>query len=265
VAQRILNLNNKPFNNFEVAAKMRDILSQENPQQTYKVELYNPEDSGQGFVVERQDTAKRADESHSQAAAPSAMQALNEQPAETVAHTAEHERQNSDKSQLAAHIYHPALRTYILHVPLILAALGVVIFTQEVWITVLSELGLKSLPTWIKGSALISGTRLIVGVWTVWLIVTILLNYYGTALVVDERGVTLKKGIITRDETNIRFNEIRTIGLKQGVLDRLLGIGMLEFASSGTDDMDIRFFNIPNPRGVKAEIEAIIKQYRSGL
>ena len=45
-----------------------------------------------------------------------------------------------------------------------------------------------------------------------------------------------------------------------GILDRLLNIGILEFTSSGTGEVDIRFFNIANPTGIKADIEAIIEQ-----
>ena len=37
-------------------------------------------------------------------------------------------------------------------------------------------------------------------------------------------------------------------------------MSLLEFASSGTDDVDIRFINIANPAGVKAEIETIFEQ-----
>lgn len=51
-----------------------------------------------------------------------------------------------------------------------------------------------------------------------------------------------------------------TVGLRQGLLDRLLNIGILEFAASGTDDVDIRFINIADPTGVKAEIAVFIEQ-----
>jgi len=274
MSQRILNLNGKPFHNFEIAARMRDLLSQENPAYHYKVELYDPADSSLGFVVERQGQQAKNTEGRPQnlktnaamGSKPNGVMGASrmDEVSESTIDQNESTRDEPDDpvETVIVHTYHPALRTYILHIPLIFAGLWVFVFTGEVWVTLLSELGLKSLPDWIQGSALVSGTRMLTGVWLAWLILGIVLNYYGTALVVDERGVTLKKGIITRDETNVRFNEIRTIGLKQGILDRLLGIGMLEFASSGTDDMDIRFFNIPNPQDVKAEIEDIIRQYR---
>ena len=239
--QCILNLDGKPFSSFEVAAKMRDLLSQENPSQHYQVALFDTVDSSRGFIVER---VKQGEQFDTETGKKN----------ETVATV-----DDKKTGLITPSIYHPALRTYLLHIPLILAALWVLMFTEEVWIAILSELGLKSLPAWINGGALVSWTRLVVGIWTGWLILTILLNYYGTTLIVDHRGVTLRKGIVTRDETNVRFNEIRTIGLRQGILDRLLGIGILEFAASGTDDVDIRFFNIANPAGVKVEIESIVR------
>lgn len=265
--QCILNLDGKPFSSFEAAAKMRDLLSQENPSQHYQVELFDTEDSSRGFIVERKEqdeqagteTAKEIETVSTSHSERQINPKSHEQPKASTQQEDGAIVDDKDTRSIAPSVYHPALRTYLLHIPLILAALWLLVFTEEVWITVLSELGLKSLPAWINGGALVSWTRLIVGIWTGWLILTILLNYYGTTLIVDRRGVTLRNGIVTRDETNVRFNEIRTIGLRQGVLDRLLGIGILEFASSGTDDVDIRFFNIANPAGVKAEIESIVR------
>ena len=66
---------------------------------------------------------------------------------------------------------------------------------------------------------------------------------------------------MTRDVTNVRFAEIRTIGLRQGVLDRLLNIGILEFASSGTDDVDIRIHNIADPKMLRDTIQRFVNQH----
>ena len=160
--------------------------------------------------------------------------------------------------QVLHKVYHPALRTYLLHMPVIIIGLILVLFAVDVWEFVLSLLDMKGLPGWIDGGLLVNMTQIAGSLLIVWLLSGMLINYYGTSLVIDSRGISFKRGILTRDITNVRFAEIRTIGLRQGILERLMNIGILEFASSGTDDVDIRFINIANPAGVKAEIEAII-------
>ena len=266
--RKILNLDGTPFLDFEQAAKMRDLLLQENPGQAYRVELFDADNAGMGFVVERQmnestmDSLRLSPDStgsiHSMSNPDSHQGSVNEN--DVRRHQDELIAQPEDGVQPKT--YHPALRTYLLYLPLILAGLLVMLFATEIWVAVFQTLGISQLPNWMNGHVLISGLQFLAGIWVFWLVSGVLLNYYGTALIVDEHGVTLKKGIIARDVINVRFNEIRTIGLKQGILERLLGIGSLEFASSGTDDMDIRFFNIVNPGRVKAEIEDIIRQYR---
>jgi membrane protein YdbS with pleckstrin-like domain len=233
----ILNLDQKPFASFDRAAKMRDLLINESVHH-YRVELFETGNESAGFMVTRGGKVQGA-------------HAIN--------HHSNHEEVDP-RIQVLHKVYHPALRTYLLHIPVIIIGLLLVLFAVEVWMFALFLLGIKGLPGWIDGGVLVNITQIAGSMFIVWLLSGILINYYGTSLVIDIRGISFKRGILTRDVTNVRFAEIRTIGLRQGILDRLLNIGILEFASSGTDDVDIRFINIANPAGVKAEIEAIIEQ-----
>ena len=227
----IFNLDQQPFDSFDSAAKMRDLLIKESDH-LYRVDLFEPGNEAAGFIIIR-----------------SLQESGNE--ADYLTNTT---------GTVKSKTYHPALRTYLLYFPLAVGALFLVLFAVELWGVVLSILDIKGLPVWIDGGVLVNLTKMAGSILIIWISSTVLINYYGTALVIDSHGLTFKKGILTRDVTHIRFSEIRTIGLRQGLLDRLLNIGILEFASSGTDDVDIRFINIANPTGVKAEIEAIIEQ-----
>lgn len=246
----IKNINQKPFVSFEQAATMRDLLIGESTHH-FQVELFEEGNESAGFVVTRN------------------SQSQEDLTTQEVIYEWKDDPSLSDKeineyfTTLSVNkVYHPALRTYLLYIPLAMIGIVLVLFAVELWMFVLSLLGLSGLPGWIDGVLLIIITQMMGGAWLVWLLCGVLLNYYGTALFIDGRGLTFKKGIITRDVTNVRFDEIRTIGLRQGIFDRLLNIGTLEFASSGTDDVDIRFINMANPAGVKAEIEDIIERYR---
>lgn len=233
----IFNLDQQPFESFDRAAKMRDLLSNESVHQ-YRIDLFEIGNESAGFVIKRIPKKLKLSSGIKKQQTPS-MDDIKK-------------------------TYHPALRTYLLYCPLAVAALVLVLFAVELWGVVLLILNIKGLPVWVDGGVLVNSTQMIGSVCIIWIMSAVLINYYGTALVIDSHGLTFKKGILTRDVTHIRFSEIRTIGLRQGLLDRLLNIGILEFASSGTDDMDIRFINIANPTGVKAKIEAIIEQQIQG-
>ena len=238
VQTRILNLDQQPFESFDRAAKMRDLLMKESVHH-YRVELVEAGNESAGFMVTRggigQDT--HAVNRHSR-----------------------HEEVNP-RIQVLHKVYHPALRTYLLHMPVIIIGLILVLFAVDVWEFVLSLLDMKGLPGWIDGGLLVNMTQIAGSLLIVWLLSGMLINYYGTSLVIDSRGISFKRGILTRDVTNVRFAEIRTIGLRQGILDRLLNIGILEFASSGTDDVDIRIHNIADPKMLRDTIQRFVNQH----
>ena len=250
----IVTLDQQPFASFDLAAKMRDFLTNES-EHHYRVDLFDADNESAGFIIIR---TPKQQKTHG----PS-LDIKNSKKSKQENQNSQHEPEPSSKITINK-IYHPALRTYFLYIPLAIVGLFLVFFAVELWLFVLSMLGMKELPTWVDGGLLVIGTQIVGSTWVGRLMLIVLINYYGTALLIDSHGLTLKQGVLTRDVTHIRFSEIRTIGLRQGLLDRLLNIGILEFASSGTDDVDIRFINIANPTGVKAKIEAIIEQQIQG-
>ena len=248
----ILNLDQQPFESFDMAAKMRDLLINESVHQ-YRVDLFEIDNESAGFVIIRTQKEQRLSNNERDLEGDSCLEKQTVQ-----------QSPFSSSKRVDNKTYHPALRTYLLYFPLAVGALFLVLFAVELWVVFLSILDIKGLPVWIDGGVLVNLTKMAGSILIIWISSTVLINYYGTALVIDSHGLTLKQGIVTRDVTHIRFSEIRTIGLRQGLLDRLLNIGILEFASSGTDDVDIRFINIANPTGVKAKIETIIEQQIQG-
>ena len=247
VSAKIFNLDKLPFESFDMAAKMRDLLINESVHQ-YKIDLFDVDNELAGFVINRIQKEPHLSRDREQNAGGNV------------------EKQTDQQASLSFStidinkIYHPALRTYLLYVPLIIIGLIIVFFAVEIWSFVLLISGVKGLPVWIDGGLLMNVTQLAGSVSVIWLLSDILINFYGTILVIGSHGLTFKQGILTRDVIHIRYADIRTIGLRQGILDRLLNIGILEFTSSGTGEVDIRFFNIANPSGVKADVEAIIEQ-----
>ena len=59
-------------------------------------------------------------------------------------------------------------------------------------------------------------------------------------------------GMIAKDQTRIEFKHIRGVKLRQGIIERLLGYGTIEIATSGSDGSEIRFQSIARPNKILA-------------
>lgn len=87
-------------------------------------------------------------------------------------------------------------------------------------------------------------------------------SYYAVKLWFDDDGVVMKKGIIAQDQIQIRFGDIKTIGVHQSIINRLLGIGTLHLDSAGTNGtVDIVFNNLINPVYMRRRLQHLIDQY----
>ena len=51
-------------------------------------------------------------------------------------------------------------------------------------------------------------------------------------------------GLVSRDAHSIKYRDIRGVNLQQDILDRLLGVGTIEFHTAGTDEAEVVFSRI---------------------
>ena len=72
---------------------------------------------------------------------------------------------------------------------------------------------------------------------------------------VEDRRVESRRGIIARDIRSIALADIRNINLKQGIVYRLLNVGILEFSSAGGAGIEVTWWGVKDPMGVKKRIE----------
>lgn len=77
-----------------------------------------------------------------------------------------------------------------------------------------------------------------------------------TEMVITNRRVVLKRGIISVHTSEIRNVKVETVRLHQGILGRLLGYGDLVF--TGTGESHTFFSVVASPAKTKAKFEAII-------
>ncbi len=256
----IFNLNQLPFCDFDSAARLRDLLHQE---------------SGHHYQVEKYiDESDHSDESDENEIEDSFVIIRKSRAVDSIAIPVENE--NSDQAaddrptapdqenitDAVREVYHPAMRVFLLYIPLSVVGLVFFLIPQDTWVLIFSAFEIRSLPGFIDAALLIKVSQMVGLAILVYNVFCPLYAYFSITLIIDNRGVALKKGIIAQDIINLRFSEIKTIGLKRSITDRFLRIGTLEFASSGSDGIDIRFFNIHDPAGVKENIENLIEQYK---
>lgn len=82
-----------------------------------------------------------------------------------------------------------------------------------------------------------------------------LLRLFSEKLIIDEKHVKLKTGILSNNETDIPFDKINTIAIRQGLLGKILNYGSIVIFT-GNDTSGILFGWIDKPKEIKAEIQS---------
>ncbi len=156
--------------------------------------------------------------------------------------------------------YRQALRSWVLFTPWLVIGSLIIVYPAMIWTSVFKLLQVNAIPQWLNTQQLIGMTSLIGSLLVGVVILRILWAYYADRLVITDNGVDRQTGILSRKTTSLRFRDIRSIGLSQTLFQRLLGIGALEFSSAGSDGVDIRFDNLPNPVIIKQRIQQYYRQ-----
>ncbi len=93
-----------------------------------------------------------------------------------------------------------------------------------------------------------------------WLIIPpIMALWKRSALVlrVYEDRVSLEKGVLSKNFTELFIKDIRTINIKQGIVQRIFRIGDVMIATAGTSGYEHFAYGLPGPRRIR---DLIIEQ-----
>ena len=83
-----------------------------------------------------------------------------------------------------------------------------------------------------------------------------ILAYHFTEFAVTNKKVLAKSGIISRGTDELQLKKIEGVDVRQGVIDRMLGMG--DIILSGTGSQKVVFAGIDNPLAVKKLIDSRI-------
>ena len=107
-------------------------------------------------------------------------------------------------------------------------------------------------------AALIKSVGLGVVTFLIVLAVTIVAGFIkrvATVYTISDRRLNIKVGIISRKVQETRLQRVQNVNFSQGVYERLMQIGDVEFTTAGTDESNFVFAGVAQPEKVVQEVE----------
>ena len=95
------------------------------------------------------------------------------------------------------------------------------------------------------------------------LAVPILYRHYAWRYSVAGDNIESRYGIISRQVHSVRIQDLRNVNVNQSILQRLIGIGDVEFSSAGGGGVEVVFFAVTRPVELKDKIQSLQDQVQS--
>jgi len=94
-------------------------------------------------------------------------------------------------------------------------------------------------------AAVIVGLTLLIG----------FLRRVGTKYLLTNQRLRISRGIVRKNVQETRLDRVQNVNYNQGVLDRMFGVGTVDFDTAGTDDSEFRFEWINDPETVVRAVD----------
>jgi uncharacterized membrane protein YdbT with pleckstrin-like domain len=110
----------------------------------------------------------------------------------------------------------------------------------------------------VLAALLNDGAGLGVVVFVIVLAVTILVGFIrrvATIYTITDRRLNIKVGIIARKVQETRLQRVQNVNFNQGVYERLMQIGDVEFTTAGSDESNFVFAGVGQPEEVVKQVE----------
>lgn len=86
------------------------------------------------------------------------------------------------------------------------------------------------------------------------------LKRFHTRYAITNRRLHIKRGILSRDIEETRLDRVQDVHVKQGLGQRILGVGTVDFGTAAESGAGFRFEGIANPDGVARQIDRVIHE-----
>ena len=76
-----------------------------------------------------------------------------------------------------------------------------------------------------------------------------------TVYTITDRRLNIKVGILSRNVQETRLQRVQNVNFNQGVYERIMQIGNVEFITAGTDESNFVFAGVAQPEQVVQQVE----------
>jgi uncharacterized membrane protein YdbT with pleckstrin-like domain len=103
------------------------------------------------------------------------------------------------------------------------------------------------------------GIAIAVGLFAVAVVVGFIRRIATTYSITNQR-LRIRRGIISRNVQETRVDRIQNVNTEQGVLERMLLVGTVDYDTAGTDDADFSFVGVGQPEKVAKKVEQALHE-----
>jgi uncharacterized membrane protein YdbT with pleckstrin-like domain len=76
-----------------------------------------------------------------------------------------------------------------------------------------------------------------------------------TVYTITDRRLNIKRGIVARNVQETRLQRVQNVNFNQGVYERVMQIGDVDFDTAGTDDSNFIFSGVAQPEQVVEQVD----------
>jgi uncharacterized membrane protein YdbT with pleckstrin-like domain len=95
---------------------------------------------------------------------------------------------------------------------------------------------------------------------------TLLIGWFrrvSTVYLITNQRLRISRGVVRRRVQETRLDRVQNVNFDQSVVDRMLHVGSVDFATAGTDEAEFRFDWVNNPEGVVRAVNDAIHEQES--
>lgn len=97
----------------------------------------------------------------------------------------------------------------------------------------------------------------------VFMVLSIVVTRYSYRYAIEDGRLSANTGLISKNETQIRLQDIRGVNVTQSITDRMLNTGNLSFSSSAQNEAEVVFLGIDSPMVVRKQIQALVDEAKT--
>jgi len=89
-----------------------------------------------------------------------------------------------------------------------------------------------------------------------------LIRRIATTYTITNRRLTIRTGLLSRELHETRLERVQNVNLRQRLLERLLGIGTVDFDTAGGAAYDFSFRGVEHPHAIVRTVNAALEDLR---